>query len=416
MDVVTKQLQSALRELVPECLADGKLPPPSKRRRISGDLASALGQAASFEASLSESDLIAAIHAILPDALQRAVNALLPTVLQSQPEIKELLAELSKTSQSQRDLMQVATSTQTGFDALAVSFQTLRSEVLAGDRLQPQSTPGQSPTPTKETMEAVKQQVLTLQAQLERSEAYTREREEKLSARILSLQAQPLPSRAQPSMLSGGFPFGTPLPVPLVLSAPPTLPFQSAAHAPASGRSQTAPVASSPAAAPTAAAQLTVFTNDLCCRPAADALATSLSQDPPVAIQCAPSVRPASPSITPPWQNGTLTRSGATAADSGLTQTGTALTAPVQPDGNHFDFATEFNSAPRGVYEGGWGWEPSLPPEPPAARPPPPVATTAIVAIQPAAELAPPAPNPATAVAPGMAAGALFSEQQKVPQ
>ena len=107
-------------QTIPNSLAEGIVPPATKKRRVTGNLASSLGQADHFEPALSASDVQLAIQAILPDALQSAVALLLPALLQAQPEIQELLTEMSKTSNAQRDLVQVAQSTQTGYDSLAV--------------------------------------------------------------------------------------------------------------------------------------------------------------------------------------------------------------------------------------------------------------------------------------------------------
>lgn len=107
-------------QTIPDCLAEGILPPPLKKRRFTGDPTSNLDNETPSEPAPSDTAIRRAMQAILPDILESTVALLLPTLLQNQPEIKDLLAEMSRTSKVQRDLLQVAQSTQTGYDSLAV--------------------------------------------------------------------------------------------------------------------------------------------------------------------------------------------------------------------------------------------------------------------------------------------------------
>lgn len=107
-------------QLIPDWMAEGGQPPPTKKRRTSGDPARPLSQEDPVEPVLPEQDVRKAMQAILPDLLQSAVAVLLPTLLQTQPEISGLLSDMSRTSKVQQELLRIAQATQTGYDSLAV--------------------------------------------------------------------------------------------------------------------------------------------------------------------------------------------------------------------------------------------------------------------------------------------------------
>ena len=117
-------------QLIPDSLAESQGPP--KRPRL--DSGAPAFQRTPFSRQLSlenapePSAVPRALELALPSALQGAVHKLLPTLLQSQPELQELLAETAGIKSLRQDVLAVSASSKDSLDSLTVRIVCIRAQ------------------------------------------------------------------------------------------------------------------------------------------------------------------------------------------------------------------------------------------------------------------------------------------------